>query len=81
MVQLDRKIRYNRKQLKEEQLLKLPEKFVEKYQRLLGDEGPAFLASFDQPSQSGFRINPLKATPQATIDRSTGKVPYVPTGD
>lgn len=60
--------------------MKLPEKFVEKYQRLLGDEGPAFLASFDQPSQSGFRINPLKATPQATIDRSTGKVPYVPTG-
>ena len=60
--------------------MQLPEKFIEKYQRLLGDEAPAFLASFDQPSQSGFRINPLKAAPQATIDQATGKVPYVPTG-
>ena len=60
--------------------MQLPEKFIEKYQRLLGDEAPTFLASFDQPSQSGFRVNPLKAAPQATIDQAAGKVPYVPTG-
>lgn len=61
-------------------MLNLPEEFIEKYRRLLGDAAPAFLASFDQPSQGGFRVNPLKATPTATVDRATGKVPYVPTG-
>lgn len=60
--------------------MQLPEEFIEKYRRLLGEEAPAFLASFDQPSQSGFRVNPLKAAPQDTIDRATGRVPYVPTG-
>ena len=61
-------------------MLNLPEEFIEKYRRLLGDAAPAFLASFDQPSHGGFRVNPLKATPTATIDQATGKVPYVPTG-
>ncbi|MGN1279996.1 MAG: RsmB/NOP family class I SAM-dependent RNA methyltransferase [Limosilactobacillus sp.] len=60
--------------------MQLPAEFIEKYQRLLGDEAPAFLASFDQPSHNGFRVNPLKAAPQATIDRATGRVPYVSTG-
>ena len=61
-------------------MLQLPEEFIEKYRRLLGDEAPAFLASFDQSSHSGFRVNPLKAAPTATIDKATGRVPYVPTG-
>lgn len=62
-------------------LMQLPTAFVEKYRQLLGDEAPAFLASFDQPSHAGFRINPLKpGEPTATIDQASGKVPYVPTG-
>lgn len=60
--------------------MKLPSEFVKKYQQLLGDEAPAFLASFDQPSQSGFRINPLKAQPAHTLKTAAGKVPYVATG-
>ena len=40
--------------------MKLPQEFIEKYTKLLGDEAPTFLASFDQPSEKGFRINPLK---------------------
>lgn len=61
--------------------MQLPTAFVEKYHQLLGDEAPAFLASFDQPSHAGFRVNPLKpGLPTATVNKSTGKVPYVPTG-
>ncbi len=37
--------------------MNLPEDFIKKYTQLLGDEAPAFLASFDQPEYSGFRIN------------------------
>ena len=58
----------------------LPDAFINKYQRLLGDEAPAFLASFDQPSTGGFRVNPAKAAPTATLERAVGKVEYVPTG-
>ena len=61
--------------------MQLPTAFVEKYRRLLGDEAPAFLASFDQPSYAGFRSNPLKpGLPTAAIDSAAGPVPYVPTG-
>lgn len=40
--------------------MKLPTAFVTKYTKLLGDEAPAFFASFDQPVTHGFRLNPLK---------------------
>lgn len=60
--------------------MKLPSEFISKYQHLLGDEAPAFLAAFDQESQSGFRVNLLKAAPKATLATATGKVEYVPTG-
>lgn len=60
--------------------MKLPSEFVSKYQKLLGDEAPAFMASFNKPSHSGFRTNPLKAAPTATLATATGKVEYVPTG-
>lgn len=61
--------------------MQLPDEFVKKYQGLMGDEAGAFLASFDQPSHSGFRINPLKNdVPTATVEKASGKVPYVPTG-
>lgn len=61
--------------------MNLPVAFQHKYRRLLGDEADAFLASFDEPSTSGFRSNPLKnGQPQATIEQSSGRVPYVSTG-
>lgn len=60
--------------------MKLPDAFINKYQRLLGDEAPAFLAAFAQPATGGFRVNPAKAVPTATLDRAAGKVAYVPTG-
>lgn len=60
--------------------MKLPDAFISKYRRLLGDEAPAFLAAFDQPATGGFRINPAKAESTATIATATGRVEYVPTG-
>lgn len=60
--------------------MKLPSEFISKYQRLMGPEAAAFLASFDEDSQGGFRVNPLKAKPEETIATVTGKVEYVPTG-
>ena len=38
----------------------LPEKFIKKYQTILGQESQAFFDSFDLLPESGFRINPLK---------------------
>lgn len=61
--------------------MQLPAEFVAKYQQLLGDEAAEFLATFDQPSYSGFRVNTLKpGEPTTTLEQATGKVPYVPTG-
>ena len=40
--------------------MQLPSAFKTKYQRLLGDEAPAFLAALNEQSLSGFRVNPLK---------------------
>lgn len=61
--------------------MKLPEEFINKYQHLLGDQAADFLAALDQPSQSGFRANPLKnGEPTATIAKGSGKIPYVPAG-
>ena len=54
--------------------MQLPAAFIEKYHRLLGDEAEAFLASFDQESQSGFRTNPLKpGEPSASLATASGK--------
>lgn len=44
--------------------MKLPQEFLNKYRNILGEEAAAFFASFDQPSEKGFRINPLKSQPQ-----------------
>ncbi|WP_125981605.1 RsmF rRNA methyltransferase first C-terminal domain-containing protein [Loigolactobacillus iwatensis] len=47
----------------------LPEGFTQKYQRLLGDESVAFLASFNKTGYKGFRLNPLKSQPkQVNLD-------------
>ncbi|ANZ63786.1 RNA methyltransferase [Secundilactobacillus paracollinoides] len=59
--------------------MNLPEDFIKKYTQLLGDEAPAFLASFDQPEYSGFRINPLRASLPKNVDLSQ-PVPYTKWG-
>lgn len=61
--------------------MELPTAFQDKYRQLMGDEAQAFLNSFDQPSISGFRSNPLKnGLPQDTIKLSSGQIPYVEHG-
>lgn len=47
-----------------------PQGFKERYAELLGDEAEAFFATFQQPAQKGFRINPLKAN-QTLYDTQT----------
>ncbi|WP_027968702.1 RsmF rRNA methyltransferase first C-terminal domain-containing protein [Streptococcus equinus] len=44
--------------------MKLPDKFIEKYRNLLGQEADDFFATFDEEAVSGFRINPLKNAQQ-----------------
>lgn len=60
--------------------MQLPNDFVTKYTTLLGDEAAAFFASFDQPSQSGYRVNPLDAPlPELSLPRNQ-PIPYSPNG-
>ena len=40
--------------------MKLPEKFLERMQKRLGKEYPAFLSSYENPPYKGLRINTLK---------------------
>ncbi|WP_423213792.1 RsmF rRNA methyltransferase first C-terminal domain-containing protein [Streptococcus equinus] len=44
--------------------MKLPDKFIEKYRNLLGQEADDFFATFDEEAVSGFRVNPLKNVQQ-----------------
>lgn len=41
--------------------MKLPEAFTNRMQHMLGNEFPAFMASYDQPRHYGIRVNTLKA--------------------
>ncbi|MCP0887716.1 RsmF rRNA methyltransferase first C-terminal domain-containing protein [Ligilactobacillus sp. WILCCON 0076] len=58
----------------------LPKDFVSKYEKLLGADASAFLASFDSEVEKGFRLNPLKQNYQNTSYSSNEKVSYIPTG-
>lgn len=40
--------------------MQFPSDFIEKYNKLLGDEAEDFFASFDQEPVSAYRTNPLK---------------------
>jgi len=57
----------------------LPADFITKYQRLLGDEAADFFASFDQPSTSGYRINPSHRNLPGDVTTAES-VPYEPWG-
>ncbi|KLD57283.1 hypothetical protein WP50_34990 [Lactiplantibacillus plantarum] len=61
--------------------MQLPAEFIQKYQRLLGDQAPAFLAAFDGPVEKGFRINPnktvtatMRAKMTARCQQSLGRI-------
>ena len=41
--------------------MQFPSDFIEKYNKLLGDEAEDFFASFDQEAVSAYRTNPLKS--------------------
>lgn len=43
--------------------MQLPDGFATKYRALLGSEADAFLATFDEPATTGFRLNPLRPDP------------------
>lgn len=46
--------------MKEEKRIPLPEAFLERMERLLGDEYPAFIESYEKEKKSGLRFNSLK---------------------
>ena len=60
--------------------MKLPEAFVEKYTQLLGDEAPDFLASFDLPAHSGYRVNPLRPDAVRAANPGDARINYSPNG-
>lgn len=62
-------------------VVELPDAFVNKYRKLMGDEAEDFLNALKGQSYSGFRVNPLKnGQPSQTLTKATGLVPGVPTG-
>lgn len=54
----------------------LPQDFIDKYTRLLGQSAPDFFASFNAPVAKGYRINPLKANSKTFDTPNDGRVPY-----
>lgn len=58
----------------------LPEGFVSKYQKIFGDEAPAFFASLAGEVNKGFRLNTLKENPRAVALDLAHPIAYVPTG-
>ncbi len=42
--------------------MKLPEQFIKKYERLLGEEAQAFFQTFEEKPVAAFRVNPLKTS-------------------
>jgi len=54
----------------------LPEDFISKYTRLLGNESIDFFKAFDGPVQKAYRINPLKANTDLLDTPNDGQVPY-----
>ena len=64
-------------------MITLPEAFTERMQKMLGEEYPAFLKSFDNPFRNGIRVNPLKISPEEfakVYAPGLKKVPWNPNG-
>jgi len=58
----------------------LPEDFISKYTRLLGNESTDFFNAFEGPVQKAYRINPLKANTNLLDTPNDGQVPYAQWG-
>ena len=58
----------------------LPEAFVNRMRKQLGDEFSAFLSSLEEPPVRGIRLNPLKPTKAALRYTGGGSVLWVPEG-
>lgn len=56
----------------------LPTDFVDKMNKLLGDEAPAFFASYEQPRKYGLRCNTIKCEPSAFVSRMPFDLQPVP---
>ena len=57
---------------------KLPEAFVSRMKRQLGNELPAFLDSLEEESVRGIRLNTLKDTEAAAAYRNMPRIPWAP---
>ncbi len=57
----------------------LPTVFLERMQRLLGEEFDAFLASYEMPRNTGLRFNPLKGA-APTLSFCTQPIPWAKNG-
>jgi NOL1/NOP2/sun family putative RNA methylase len=58
----------------------LPPVFLERMSDLLGDEFPAFLASYAQPAQAGLRLNTLRVASCELRVAIFDRVPWCPSG-
>ncbi len=56
----------------------LPQIFLSRMRDLLGEEFPAFLASYIRPAEIGLRINPSKIHPSAFIEKSPFEIEPIP---
>lgn len=60
--------------------MNLPEKFIEKYTKLLGDEANDFFNAFDLSVKKAYRVNPLKANQKLYDTPNEGDLKYTPFG-
>lgn len=59
----------------------IPEQFILRMRRLLGEDYDAFAASFSRPRAVGLRLNPLKGTSLPDLSAfSLAPVPWAPCG-
>ena len=58
----------------------LPTAFLQRMQRMLGPEYPAFLRSYDRPRSVGLRFNPLKGADLPQLSFGLTPVPWAPHG-
>ena len=61
-------------------MLKLPQDFINKYQKLLGNEASAFFESLNKDVQKGFRLNPLKNDYKNVALSLTHPIPFIKNG-
>lgn len=59
----------------------LPTEFLNEMEKLLGEEYPEFLSSYDQPRRNGLRVNRLKADPGQFASNAPFGVEPIPWAD